>query len=472
MTDRKRKQPKQINPDELAKLVRRNRPHAIDSEAIVLGSCLIDATKIGDVMQVLRGPTDFYKPAHRPIYETLAELYDQNQLPDDSEAVDETAVKRRLEDRGLLDAVGGMEYIIDLAEAVASSAGAYYHAQVVRDKAKARDLADACGRVLHNLYDEDQSLPETLDDAEREIMSIGDGGSVSGPVDMATMLQQAYDNAQHAREHGVQANAMSTGFADLDAKLDGGVRPEFVIVAARPSMGKSAMCLNLAQRFAVDQGRPVMFFSLEMAAGEIGLRLMSAASNVPMQKIRRGQIGEGECAKLRQAVETQEHAPLYIEERASASILQLRAQARRYARRMALQAIFVDYIQLMHAPGQENRQMEVSTISRGLKSLQRELGIPVIAMSQLSRKSEDRADKRPTLSDLRESGSLEQDADTVMMLHREDYYRPQHERLDYAADVIVAKQRNGPTGTVKLHFVGETNRFDNRADDGQDQLVA
>lgn len=462
MVQRNAKKREPIDPREVADAVQGSRPQAVESEVVVLGSCLIEPEQIGECMQVLRGPEDFYKAAHRVVWQMLTRLYDQNAVRA-GEEVDYAAMKRWLTDRGLIDEVGGIGYLIDLAEAVSSAAGAVHHAREVRTKAKLRDLADTCGRILYDAHQGTGDVNELVDAAEAEIMSIADTGESDGPVDLATMLQTLYNDLEHRMAGGESEKVLPTGFADLDEALDGGVRPEYVIVAARPSMGKTALCLNLAEQFAVKQKKPVAFFSLEMDRDGLGMRLVSAAADVPLSDIRRGKLDPDAFDRIRRTVQQIDDAPLYVDDRSTASILQLRASARRMHRRHGLAAIFIDYVQLMHAPKQDNRQMEVSTISRGIKTLQGELGVPIIVMSQLNRKLEERTDKRPTLSDLRESGSLEQDADTVMMLHREDYYRDPYESRDHACEVIIAKQRNGPRDTVTLHFVGETGRFGNRA---------
>ncbi len=452
----RRRQPFETRQVDVSKLFDKLPPHAIEAECALLGSMILDWRVCGEVIQILKGPEDLYKPAHAAIYETLVELYDQVQ------SIDMVQLKQRLEDKGQLDQVGGIEYLIELAESVPSATSAAYYANIVREKAALRKLIDSAGRILYDCYNSSEPVGELLDKAERAIFEIAESKTATDAAELGELLQETYDLLQS--EDGMRTG-LETGFIELDEMTNGLQPGEMIIVAARPSMGKTAFALNIAEHIAATTRQPCAIFSLEMSRQQLAQRLLCSRSGVDSHKLRRNMLNQDDFAKLALTVGELSEAPLFIDDTPGLTLLSLRAKARRLAARHDIKAVFIDYLQLMSAPGAESRQQEVSNLSRGIKALARELSVPVICLSQLNRAAEQREGHRPRMSDLRESGSIEQDADVVMMLHREDYYHRGDE--DYedtnTAEVILAKQRNGPTGTVKLHFHGPTTRFHNLA---------
>ncbi|MEX2387254.1 MAG: replicative DNA helicase [Phycisphaeraceae bacterium] len=442
---------------ELAKLFDKLPPHALEAEAALLGSMILDWRVCGEVLQLIKGADDFYQPSHTAIYETLIELYDKHQ------SIDMVQLKQRLADKQQLDDVGGVEYLIELAEAVPSAASAAYYAGIVREKAVLRRLIDAAGRILYECYNSAEPTGDLLDRAERDIFELAEGREDTDAAELKVLLQETFDRLE--AEDGKSLTGIETGFFEMDEMLNGMQPGELLIVAARPSMGKTAFALNMAEHISATSHQSCAVFSLEMSKQQLAQRLLCARSGVDSHKLRRNMLSGDDFAKLSLTVGELSEAPLYIDDTPGLTLLQLRAKSRRLAARHDIKCIFIDYLQLMSAPGAESRQQEVSNISRGIKALARELNVPVVCLSQLNRQAEGREGHRPRMSDLRESGSIEQDADVVMMLHREDYYHRGDEEYDEnnQAEVIIAKQRNGPTGTVKLLFDGATTRFKNLA---------
>jgi len=456
------RRPFEVRQIDVSKLFEKLPPNAIEAEAALLGSMILDWRVCGEVLQMLHGPDDFYKPAHAAIYETLIELYDANQ------SIDVVQLNQRLRDKQQLEKVGGVDYLIELAESVPSASAAQHYAQIVRDKAVLRRLIDASGRILYDAYNADSPASELLDTAEQAIFQIRQAGTSNDASNLKELLQETFDQLES--QDGRLLTGVETGFFELDEMTNGLQSGEMIVVAARPSMGKTAFVLNMAEHIAANNQQPVGVFSLEMGKQQLAQRLLCARSGVDAHKLRRNMLGRDDFAQLSVAVGELSEAPLYIDDTPGLTLLELRAKARRMAARYDVQAILIDYLQLMSAPGAESRQQEVSNISRGIKALGRELNIPVVCLSQLNRQPEGREGHRPRMSDLRESGSIEQDADVVMMLHRESYYHQgdaewfqQNPDMANAAEVIVTKQRNGPTGTVKLVFDSETTRFHNMA---------
>lgn len=457
----------QNQEQDLGALLDRLPPHAIEAEMSLLGSMIVAGTAnlhvIGEVMQGLKGAEDFYKPTHAAIYQALVDLYDRNQ------SLDNVQLIQTLRDQGLLDDAGGADYLVELAESVPTAENAPYYARIVRDKAKLRRLLSVASNLAREAHESSESADHIIDMAEREIFEIAESRTTDEPTQLIELVKATYELLERGSESGRTITGLDTGFFELNDMLSGLQSGEMVIVAARPSMGKTAFALNIAENLAVSDGKPVAVFSLEMSKQQLAQRLMSSRSGVDAQRMRRNMLDGEEFKKLQLVAEDLYEAPMFIDDTPGLTVLGLRAKARRLAAQRDIQAIFIDYLQLMSSPGAESRQQEVSQISRGLKALGRELDVPVVALSQLNRNPEGRADNRPMLSDLRESGSIEQDADVVMMLHREEYY---HKDPEWAvenadkhklAEVIVVKQRNGPTGTVSLHFDGATTRFGNRA---------
>ena len=441
---------------EIAKLFDKLPPNAPEAEAAVLGSMILDWQCCGEVVGVLKGD-DFYKQVHAAIYETLVELYDKEQN------IDMVLLNQRLKDKGQLENVGGVEYLIELAESVPSSSSVGYYANIVREKSVLRKLIQSAGKILYDCYNSSEEVGELLDKAERDIFEIAEK-KIDGD---AASLKALLDEALHKLEthDGRLITGVETGFFELDEMLNGMQNGEMIIVAARPSMGKTAFALNVCEHIGATNKQPVAIFSLEMSRQQLAQRLLCSRSNVDSHKLRRNMLSSDDFAKLSLAVGELSEAPVFIDDTPGLSLLGLRAKARRLAARHDIKAIMIDYLQLMSCPGSESRQQEVGEISRGIKALAREINVPVVCLSQLNRSAEQREGHRPRMSDLRESGSIEQDADVVMMLHREDYFHRGEEGYEDTniAEVIVAKQRNGPTGVVKLAFHGGTTRFNNLA---------
>jgi len=438
---------------DLARLADRLPPQAIESEMALLGSMLLDPVVIGDVIQIVRSAEDFYRPAHASIYAVLVESYDRHN------AGDIAMVHQALRDKGLLEAVGGSEYLIDLAESVPAAVNAPHYARVVAEKAVVRRLINAAGEILRKAHAAGDDVRALLDEAERAIFEIAQHSQRSESQPLPELLVQAMEAIESRLEEGA-ITGLRTGFRGLDELTSGFQSGDMIILAARPSMGKTAFALNVAENVAL-LGKAVGIFSLEMGRQQLAQRLLCSRSEVDSQRLRRNFINKEEFGALLQAMDELSQAPIHIDDTPGLSILELRAKARRMASKHELGLVVIDYLQLMSGPSREGRQQEVAEISRGVKALARELDVPVMCLSQLNRAAEHREDKRPRLSDLRESGSIEQDADVVMMLHREDYYRQHQEDYEPSnvAELIIAKQRNGPTDTVKLTWVGSSTKF-------------
>jgi len=439
-------------------------PHALEAEMALLGSMLHDWRICGEVLEIVRTGSDFYKQSHGVIYELLIELYDKHQ------SADIVQLTERLKDKHLLDEVGNVDYLAELAESVPSAAAASHYARLVRDKAVLRNLISATGEILYDCYQSDEPVPDLLDKAMRNVFDIAQKGSKDDTAAINDLLQDVYEQLQARSESNEAITGIPTGFFELDEMLSGLQRGDLLILAARPSMGKTAFALNIAEHVAADEKKPVAVFSLEMGKHQLAQRLLCSRSGVDSHLLRRNMLSPEHFGRLAMTVGELAEAPIYIDDTPGLTLLQLRAKARRMVSQWDIACIVVDYLQLMSAPGSDSRQQEVSNISRGIKALARELNVPVICLSQLNRAAEQREGHRPRMSDLRESGSIEQDADVIMMLHRESYYHrndPNWERENpdrvNLAEVIIAKQRNGPAGVVPLIFDGGTTRFRNAA---------
>lgn len=451
----------EIRQVDVSKLFEKLPPHALEAECALLGSMILDWRVCGEVLQILAGPGDFYKQNHGVIYESLIELYNEQQ------SVDLVQLKQKLADRKVLDEVGGVDYLIELAEAVPSAASAEHYANLVHQKALLRQLIEATGHILDDCYNSDEPAVDILDTAERAIFEIAQNRKSDDAADLKTLLDETMRQLEN--NSGRMVTGVETGFFELDEMMSGMQRGEMLIVAARPSMGKTAFAINIAEHVACTKKQAAAVFSLEMSKQQLAQRLLCSRSGVDSHRLRRNLLNQDDFLTLMQTADELSNAPLYIDDTPGLTILALRAKARRLAASHDIKAIFVDYLQLMSAGGRvESRQQEVSEISRSLKALARELQVPVVVLSQLNRQAEGREGHRPRMSDLRESGSIEQDADVVILLHREDYFKrgDPNAELDNMAEIIVAKQRNGPTGTVKLLFDGGTTRFKNVAGGG------
>ncbi|MGA1467324.1 MAG: replicative DNA helicase [Phycisphaerales bacterium] len=444
-------------PD-VGRLLQAMPPQALEAEMSLLGAMLWDHRVVGDVVVVLRGGEDFARPAHRVIYDAVVELYDK------VGAVDVVQLHQRLLDRGILDEVGGLDYLVQLAESVPSAANAVHYAELVREKAILRELIEAAGEILEDAHHGREGATSTLESAEQRIFQIAQRRDRVALTDLKQILEETMKRLEE--NEGRTITGVATGFVELD-EMTSGLQPgEMIILAARPSMGKTALALNLAENIAMD-GKPVAIFSLEMSRQQLVQRLLCSRGQIDGQRFRRNLLRQDDYQRLMVACNDLASAPVLIDDTPGLTLLQLRSKARRMKEKSGLEAIVIDYLQLMSAGGRvESRQLEVSEISRGIKAMARELEVPVVCLSQLNRAAEQREGHRPRMSDLRESGSIEQDADVVCMLHREEYYhRSDPEWADQnpdrvgVAELILAKQRNGPTGTVELAWDAGSTRF-------------
>lgn len=475
----RRSQRQGIAPISAQALFDRQPPASPEAEMSVLGSMILDPQVIPDVMGLIKGASDFYKAAHGHIYQAVLDVYDQRNTGDLVQIVD------LLRDRQVLDDIGGPDYLVELANAVPAASNAPHFARIVAEKAKLRRLIDAAGQILYDAYHVGELGPEgareVLDRAETKVFEIAQSTDSSDPQSLADLLELEMDRIEAAERDGWALTGVKTGYADLDEYLRGFQPGELLILAARPSMGKTALALNLAEQIAMGgstvgsgathQAVPVGVFSLEMSKNALVQRLLSARSGISSQNLRGGHpITKRELMALGDAADDLKQAPIYIDDTPSLTILNLRARARRMVAQHGVKVLIIDYLQLMTAPGaaRESRQVEVSTISRSVKALSRELNIPILCLSQLNRGSESREGNRPRMADLRESGSIEQDADVILLLHREEYYHVQDENWPLEnpdkvgiAEIIIAKQRNGPTGVVKLVWDRNSTRFKN-----------
>ena len=427
-------------------------PQNVEAEQAVLGAMMLEHNAVVAAMEKLR-PGDFYREVHRTIFEAMEHLHHDNK------EVDVITLPEELRRMKKLDDVGGLEYILSLPNLVATAANIEYHANIVAEKALARNIIMTCTELTSEAYDGEKEPEDLLDDAERRILQISESKRRGDFAPVGVVVEETLDKITKLYENKAGITGLPTGFRDLD-RLTSGLQPsDLILVAARPSMGKTAFTLNIAQNVGVKQHKTVAFFSLEMSQEQLVQRLLCQIAHIDSQKLRTGQLNsDDEWTKLTDACDKLYQAPIYIDDTPGISVTEMRSKARRLKAEHGLDLIIVDYLQLMQGRNSESRQQEISEISRSLKALARELKVPLIALSQLSRSVESRQDKRPMLSDLRESGALEQDADIVSFLYREDYYDKETEN-QHITEIILAKHRNGPVGSVKLYFKGEYTLF-------------
>ncbi len=441
-------------------------PQAVDLEEVVLGAMMIDKKGVDEIIDILH-PEAFYKTAHNLIYEAIKKLFDN------SEAIDLLTVSNQLKKDGNFDKVGGDYYLIQLTQKVSSSAHIEFHARIILQKYIQRSLIKISNEIIEEAFDEGTDVFDLLDNAEAKLYEVTQGNIKRSTETAQSLVIQAKKKIQEiSNKEGL--SGVPSGFEKLDQLTSGWQPSDLIIVAARPGMGKTALTLSMARNIAVDQGIPVAFFSLEMSSVQLITRLISSETGLSSEKLRTGKLEQHEWEQLNVKVKDLEKAPLFIDDTPSLSIFDLRAKARRLASQHGIKMIVIDYLQLMTAGGSQkcgNREQEISTISRNLKALAKELGVPVIALSQLSRAVETRGgSKRPLLSDLRESGAIEQDADIVSFIYRPEYYKIEEwddeERTPTQgqAEFIVAKHRNGGLENIRLKFIGELGKFDNLED--------
>ena len=430
----------------------RTPPHDIAAEQSVLGAMLLSKDAIADVVELLRG-ADFYRPAHETIYQTVLELYGRG------EPADAVTLSAELHKRGELTRVGGAPYVHTLVAGVPTAANAGYYGEIVRERAILRRLVEAGTRIVQMGYAGEGDVDVIVDRAQAEVFGVSERRTAEDYVPLSDLLQGTLDEIEAISAHDGSLIGVPTGFTDLDS-LTNGLHPgQLVIVAARPAIGKSTLGLDMARSAAIKNGQTAVIFSLEMGRTEITMRMLSAEARVPLHHMRGGTMTDQDWDRIARAMGSVSNAPLFIDDSPNMTMMEIRAKCRRLKQRNQLRLVVLDYLQLMSSGKRvESRQVEVSEFSRSLKLLAKELDVPVVALSQLNRGPEQRTDKRPMLSDLRESGSLEQDADMVILLHREDAYEKESPRAG-EADFIVAKHRNGPTGTVTVAFQGHYSRF-------------
>lgn len=437
----------------------RQPPFSPEAEVSVLGGMLIDRDAVARAVEVVRDSM-FFREAHRRLYRAMVRLFERGDV------IDVITLSEDLKKTGELDAAGGLPYLAELLDAVPTAANIEYHAKIVREKALLRHLIEAASTIIRDVYEQgERSVEEVLDEAEQRIFRVAQSHDRGGFLWIKEILWPTFEHIERLQESKSGITGVPTGFPDLDRLTSGFQRGDLCIVAGRPSMGKTSWVLNVAQSAAIEQKVPVAIYSLEMSKEQLVQRFLCAEGRVDSQRLRRGELTDEEYKRLAAAAGHLNTAPVWIDDSPGNTVLEMRAKARRLKAETEIGLLIIDYMQLMsgHARS-ENRVQEVSEISRGLKALARELEVPVIALSQLSRAPEQRTDRRPQLSDLRESGSIEQDADLVMFLYRPEYYYGPVDKdgnsLEGKAELVIAKQRNGPTGTVDLYFHKDYTRFD------------
>ncbi|HQO00732.1 MAG TPA: replicative DNA helicase [Spirochaetota bacterium] len=428
-------------------------PQDVEAEASCLASMLLSKEALLKTIGILR-PEDFYLDGHRRIFETIIDL-DKRNIP-----VDLITLKERLKDLGHFDKVGGDRGLAEMYQITAHSANAEYYANRVKELSLRRKFIDVAAESIEHCYDRSRDTQELMDEIERNIFLVTEKRITSDFNNIYDVLNETLANIIKMKEEKRAVTGVAGGFTDLDNILTGFHGSELLIIAARPSMGKTAFALNIANHIVLKERKPVLFHSLEMPATQLAMRLLCIESGVDSQRVRTGHISGDELKRIAAAAEKLGQSPLFIDDTPAINIFELRAKARRVAQREKLGMIIVDYLQLMSSPSRLERHLQIAEISRSLKQLSRDLDVPVIALSQLSRAVESRTDQRPQLSDLRESGAIEQDADVVLFLYREEKVKRDTTRKGYA-DIIIAKQRNGPTGTVELMFLERCTKFGN-----------
>ncbi|MBI5418340.1 replicative DNA helicase [Candidatus Poribacteria bacterium] len=433
-------------------------PQNTEAEAAVLGAIIISRETIPKVVEILNRD-DFYKTSHQQIFDAIISLFDKNS------PVDLVTLSEELQKQNILKEIGGSVYLASLVESISTVANIEYHAKIVKEKSILRNLISTATDIVSKSYENASDVDTLLDQAEHAVFNIAQHKIKQGLLPISSVMKDTFDlieSLYHRKEH---VTGVPTGFKDLDSATSGFQPGELIIIAARPSMGKTSFCLSIAQNAGVDHKVPVAIFSLEMSKEQLVQRFLCSEARIDAHKLRTGFLAESDWPKLTIAAGKLSHSPIYIDDSASNSVINMKAKARRLKAEHGLGMIVIDYLQLIQGDTRtENRQQEISSISRGLKAMAKELNIPVVALSQLSRAVETRAEHRPQLSDLRESGSIEQDADVVAFIYRAEYYEElRNEENEGIAEIIIGKQRNGPITTLRLAFIKEYTRFENLA---------
>jgi replicative DNA helicase len=431
-------------------------PQHIEAEQAILGAMLISSAAAAEASEML-DPDDFYRHAHRVLFECMRDL---NERGEPIDIVTTTAELQTKE--GALEAVGGVEYLTNLAASIPTTLHITQHIEIVKEKALLRRIIATATDIANDAYAGEFSAGDILADAERRILELSQNRRVRDFTHISDVLETTFERIEQLYANDGTITGVPTGYTDLDKMTSGFQKSDLIILAARPSVGKTAFALNVAQNIAVRAGIPVAIFSLEMGKEQLVQRMLCAEAYIDSHKLRTGALDDDDWPKLSMGVSTLGNAPIFIDDSPSVTVADMRSKLRRLQAQHGLGFVVIDYLQLIHGrriPG-ENRQQEISEISRGLKQLARELNVPIVALAQLSRGVEQRQDKRPMMSDIRESGSIEQDADIVAFLYRDDYYDPESDRKNIV-EVLIAKQRNGPTGKVELVFLKNYNKFVN-----------
>lgn len=426
-------------------------PHNHEAEQAVLGAILIEPSVLVSVNERLRAE-DFYRQGHQRLFQVM------NDLTEKGEPVDLVTLTSELQNRKALDEVGGVPYLTELAEAVPTAANVEYYAKIVEEKSLLRRLIHTATQIAMSSYASGEEVTEIVDEAEKRILEISQHRIRGQFVSIKDVLVETYEQIEQLHFNKTGIRGTPSGFVDLDRMTSGFQKSDLIIIAARPSMGKTAFALNVAQNVAIRTGETVAIFNLEMSAPQLVMRMLAAEGNIDAQAFRTGDIKEDDWEKLTMAISSLSESPIFIDDTPGITVYDIRAKLRRLQAEHGLGLVIIDYLQLISSSKGDSRQQEISEISRSLKLLARELNVPVISLSQLSRAVEQRQDKRPMLSDLRESGSIEQDADIVAFLYRDDYYHEESEKKNIA-EVIIGKQRNGPVGKVDLLFLKNYNKF-------------
>lgn len=430
-------------------------PQNLEAEMAVLGAMLIDENAIGVAIESIHKDS-FYKDTHKIIFEVITGLFNE------SKAVDLVTVTNELKRLGSLDQVGGAVYLTELLNSVPTAVNISNYVSIVKENSTLRCLIVSCNKIISLCHNTDGKIDSVVDEAEKLIFEVAENKQNNNYTPIKEIVKESMEKIDQLYQNKAHVTGVSTGFIDFDMKTAGFQPSDLIIIAGRPSMGKSALALGMAEYAAIVNKVPTALFSLEMSKEQLVQRLLCSHAKVDANKVRTGYLAASDWPRLTAAAGKLSESPIYIDDTPAISVMELRAKARRLKASFNIQMLILDYLQLMRGGSEENRQQEISEISRSLKSLARELRLPIIALSQLSRAVESRNDHRPQLSDLRESGAIEQDADVVVMLFREEYYKPTPENQGIA-EIIIAKQRNGPVGTVKLAFLNEYTRFENLA---------
>ena len=440
-------------------------PQNIEAEQSILGGVLIENDALNIVIEFLEDG-DFYREAHQKIFKSMIALSEKNEPLDLITLTNELKKKKELED------IGGASYLAGLVESVPTAANIAYYAKIVKEKSILRKLISTATEIVTQSYQERKNLEDFLDEAEQAIFRISENQVRPAFYPIKEIVKESFKVIERLYEKKELITGVPSGFKDLDRKTAGFQNAELIIVAGRPSMGKTALCLNIAQHAAINSKIPTAIFSLEMSKEQLAIRMLCSEARVDSARLRSGFLSESDWPKLTMAAGALSDAPIFIDDSAAISVLELRAKARRLKADRGLGLVIVDYLQLMRGrSGAERREQEISEISRSLKALAKELNIPVIAISQLSRKAEDRPGRRPQLSDLRESGAIEQDADVIIFIYRDEVYNPDSDQRG-TAEVIIGKQRNGPTGKADLSFISEFTTFKDLFRGAEDEIEA